>query len=189
MEGLIDVTTGTDQNTPTPYPSTVRTRTALSERDLGLLVIRIGAGAVFIGHGSQKLFGAFNGAGLSGTAKFFESAGYGPARLLALLAGLAELGGGILLVLGLGASFAAAALIATMAGATSVAVDRGSGAFFAGNGGYEFELLLTVVAVGLTLTGAGRLALDKGRPWDSARVRLVLVAAGVFAGLVTTFAH
>ena len=40
--------------------------------ELGLLVLRVVVGAMFIGHGSQKLFGLFGGHGLSGTADFFD---------------------------------------------------------------------------------------------------------------------
>ena len=155
------------------------------DADLGLLVIRVVLGVVFIGHGGQKLFGWFGGSGLDGTAKFFESAGYSPGRLLALLAGLAEFGGGIALIVGLLTSFAGAALIATMAGATAVKADAGSNAFFAMNNGYEYELLLTVLALGVTLVGAGRLALDHGRFWDRASLRYALAGVGVLAGLVT----
>ena len=40
---------------------------------LGLLVLRVVVGALFFGHGTQKLFGWFGGHGLSGTGQFFES--------------------------------------------------------------------------------------------------------------------
>ena len=36
--------------------------------DTGLLVLRIVVGLVLVGHGAQKLFGSFGGAGLSGTS-------------------------------------------------------------------------------------------------------------------------
>ena len=71
-----------------------------TEADLGLLFLRTFLGVIFIAHGSQKLFGWFGGYGPSGTAKFFESVGYAPGKLLVLFSGLVEFGGGILLTIG-----------------------------------------------------------------------------------------
>lgn len=39
--------------------------------DLGLLILRLVFGALFIGHGTQKLFGWFGGHGPSGTGGSF----------------------------------------------------------------------------------------------------------------------
>ena len=74
---------------------------AISLRDVGLLVLRGGVGGALFGHGAQKLFGWFGGAGLAGTAEMFEQIGFKPGRANALAAGLGEAGGGALLVLGL----------------------------------------------------------------------------------------
>ena len=64
---------------------------------IALPVLRLVAGALFAGHGSQKLFGWFKGHGLNGTGSFFESVGLTPGVPLAFLAGSAELAGGLLL--------------------------------------------------------------------------------------------
>ncbi len=61
---------------------------------VGLLVLRLVLGVIFIGHGAQKLFGSFGGPGLKGTAGFFEQVGIKPPYLMAILAGLAEFVGG-----------------------------------------------------------------------------------------------
>jgi uncharacterized membrane protein YphA (DoxX/SURF4 family) len=45
--------------------------------DLALMVLRVVVGALFVGHGAQKLFGSFGGAGIGGTAEMFEKAGLG----------------------------------------------------------------------------------------------------------------
>ena len=46
--------------------------------DTGLLILRIVVGLLFVGHGTQKLFGWFRGYGLKGTGGFFEQLGYRP---------------------------------------------------------------------------------------------------------------
>ncbi len=50
-------------------------------RDLGLTVMRGVTGGLMAGHGAQKLFGAFEGPGLQGTAGFMEMLGLRPGRL------------------------------------------------------------------------------------------------------------
>src|SRR5206468_2411137 len=62
------------------------------EMTYGILLIRIVVGIVFMGHGSQKLFGWFGGPGLRGTANGFGQLGYRSPERMAILAGLAELG-------------------------------------------------------------------------------------------------
>ena len=65
--------------------------------DLGRLLLRGVVGPLFVGHGTQKLFGWFDGHGLAATGQFFESVGLRPGRRHALAAGAAEAGGGALL--------------------------------------------------------------------------------------------
>ena len=77
--------------------------------ETGLLIIRVVVGLSLVAHGAQKLFGAFGGHGIAGTAGFFESLGMRPGKLFATLAGLGETGGGLGLALGLLTPFSAAA--------------------------------------------------------------------------------
>ncbi|MER3457834.1 MAG: DoxX family protein, partial [Chloroflexota bacterium] len=77
------------------------------DRDIAILILRV-VGLLFIGHGAQKLFGWFGGQGLAGTAQWLGSLGLQPARFWAVVAGLAELLGGIGLALGLFTPIAAA---------------------------------------------------------------------------------
>ena len=65
--------------------------------NLALIVLRVVVGALFIGHGSQKLFGIFGGSGPAGTAEMFERLELRPAHRHALMAGGAEFFGGALL--------------------------------------------------------------------------------------------
>src|SRR4051794_41495025 len=57
-------------------------------------LLRILIGGLFVGHGTQKLFGWFGGYGPDGTGQFFESIGLRPGRRNAMMAGASEAGGG-----------------------------------------------------------------------------------------------
>jgi putative oxidoreductase len=69
--------------------------------EIGLALLRLTTGLILATHGAQKLFGWFNGPGLDVTGQFFETIGFLPGWRHALMAGLAETGGGLLLALGL----------------------------------------------------------------------------------------
>jgi len=69
--------------------------------DMGLLSLRLTVGLTFAAHDTQKLFGWFGGLGLDGTGQFFVMLGSLLGRRHALMAGLAETGGGLLLAFGL----------------------------------------------------------------------------------------
>ncbi len=125
--------------------------------DLALLVLRIVVGALFIGHGTQKLFGWFGGHGLDGTGGYFASLGFRPGRLSALLAGIGEAGGGLLVLLGLLTPLGAVGIIGVMTTA-SIAVHLPHGVWNS-NGGYELPLVLIAVAL-LLATIPGELSLD-----------------------------
>lgn len=74
-----------------------------------------------------------------------------------MAAGLSEAGGGALLALGLAVPVAGAAAAGAMSAATAV---HWEGGLFSQHGGFELPLLLGATAVGVGLTGAGRLSLD-----------------------------
>ncbi|MGG3560632.1 DoxX family protein [Neobacillus rhizosphaerae] len=126
--------------------------------NLGLLIIRLVVGVLFIGHGAQKLFGWFGGYGLKGTGGWFESIGMKPGVTMALLAGLAELIGGILFAVGFLTPLAALLIAGTMIMAI-VKVHAANGLWATSNG-YEFNLTLLAVAIGIALIGPGKYALD-----------------------------
>src|SRR3954464_4905734 len=71
-------------------------------------------GGLFVGHGSQKLFGWFGGYGPDGTGQFFESVGLRPGRRHAMTAGATEAGCGAMLAAGLATPAAAAGLTGVM---------------------------------------------------------------------------
>ena len=126
--------------------------------DTGLLIARSMIGVVGIYHGGQKLFGMFGGGGFASTAEAMEAMGMPLPTLSAMAAGSAEFFGGIAIALGLLTRFAGANFAFTMLVA-SFAVH--GGAFGAQNGGMEYPLTLGMVALALTLTGAGRFSIDR----------------------------
>jgi putative oxidoreductase len=151
--------------------------------ELGLLVLRAVVGGLFIGHGSQKLFGWFGGAGPDGTGAFFESLGIRPGRAMARAAGFAELAGGLLFAAGLVTPLAAALLIAVMTCAIAT-VHRPNGVWVS-NGGYEYNLVLVAVAFSATAIGAGEWSLDHVLGLDAAGTGwgLGALVAGAIAGV------
>lgn len=126
--------------------------------NIGLLIIRLVIGVLFIGHGAQKLFGWFGGYGLKGTGGWFESIGMKPGVKMALFAGLAEFIGGILFALGLLTPLAGILIAGTMLMAI-IKVHAPNGLWSTANG-YEYNLTLLVVAIGIALIGPGQYALD-----------------------------
>lgn len=151
---------------------------------IGLLLLRMVVGLTLAAHGAQKLFGSFGGGGVEGTARGMEQLGFVPGRRSAVMAGLAETGGGVLLALGAVTPLAAAILVGVMTVAIfSVHIKHG---FFAMQGGYELPLVLGVAAVSVASTGPGRLSLDAliglnlaGPGWGCAALLVGLVAGGL----------
>lgn len=126
--------------------------------DLGLLIIRLVIGLLFAAHGAQKLFGWFGGYGLAGTGGWMDSLGLKPGKTMALVAGLSELIGGLLLAIGFLTPLAALLIAGTMIIAIAK-VHFPNGLWSTANG-YEYNLVILVVVIGLALTGAGQYALD-----------------------------
>ena len=151
---------------------------------IGLLLIRLVVGLILAAHGSQKLFGWFGGWGIEGTGKAFAQMGFVPGRRSAILAGLAETGAGLLLVLGAASPLAAAIAGSVMLVAiVSAHLKQG---FFTSNGGYEFPLLLGLAALSLAFTGPGRVSVHAllglgtaGWVWGAAAVVAAIGAGGV----------
>jgi putative oxidoreductase len=157
--------------------------------EYGLLLIRVVLGLTMAAHGAQKLFGMFGGHGIAGTGGFFESLGLRPGKQLATAAGLAELGGGLALTIGLLTPLAAAAIIATMiVGAVTVHLSKG---FFAQNGGYEYPFIVAVVAAGIAFLGPGPQSVDAKAGWWLAGTNwgLIAIGLGVIGALVPLLAR
>jgi putative oxidoreductase len=152
--------------------------------EIGLLILRIVVGGIFIGHGTQKLFGWFGGPGPARFGANLEKIGYRPGTAMAVLAGTAETTGGTLLVLGLLTPVGAAAVIGMMLSAT-LAVHWPNG-FWNSDGGFEFPLALAAAATALAFAGPGRYSLDHALGIDLSGVvyGIDAVVFGVAVGLI-----
>jgi len=155
--------------------------------DLGRLFLRGVVGPLFVGHGTQKLFGWFGGHGIEGTGGFFESLGLRPGKRHATAAGVSEAAAGALLTLGAATPVAQAMLTGTMATAIrKVHAPKGP---WAPEGGYEYNLALIALAAALTETGPGAPSVDRalfgdrftGKGWA-----LAALAAGVAGSYLVT---
>jgi putative oxidoreductase len=123
---------------------------------VGLLILRVVTGLTVAAHGWNKFFG---GGKIPGTANWFEGMGMRPnGKVHAILAASTELGGGVLFAVGLLTPLAAAGIVGLMvvAGWTTHR-DKG---FFIVKGGWEYNLILATVAVGVATIGPGRYSLD-----------------------------
>jgi putative oxidoreductase len=130
----------------------------LTTMDIGLLILRIVIGLLFVGHGTQKLFGWFGGKGMDAQTSVMERLGMHPPRLWAYLNALSEAGGGLLFALGLLTPIAAAGIIGSMIVAI-VKVHWPNG-LWNSNRGFEFPLVNGVVAFVVGLVGPGIYSLD-----------------------------
>jgi putative oxidoreductase len=146
----------------------------------GLTVLRVIVGALFVGHGTQKLFGWFGGHGLEGTGQFMETLGLKPGRRQALASGAAEAGGGALLALGLLTPVAVAALIGVLSTAIkTVHLEHGP---WATDNGYEYPLALIAALVAIADVGPGDISLDRALDIEVSGPVVALLALGAGVG-------
>ncbi len=123
----------------------------LHNPDLGLLLLRLGLGAVFLYHGWNKV------GNMEGVIGFFGTLGFPP--FLAYVVAWVETLGGVALIAGVFARPAALLLsIVSLVALVKVHLPNG---FSVGAGGYEFILVLLVGALAILLVGGGRYALHK----------------------------
>ncbi|HEX8244892.1 MAG TPA: DoxX family protein [Longimicrobium sp.] len=126
----------------------------LSRRvDLGLLILRVVVGIIFVAHGWQKVSG-----GLGNVGGMFGQMGVPMPGVTGPLVALLELLGGLALIFGLLTRLAALGLAIDMLGA--IALVHFKNGFFMQNGGYEFALSLLGACLALMFTGAGAYSLD-----------------------------
>jgi putative oxidoreductase len=148
----------------------------MNDVDIGLLLLRAVIGLTLLAHGAQK----FSGLDVAATA--FEGLGFVPGRRSAILAGLAEAGGGLALALGLLTPAAASVVFGVMLVA-GVSVHFKAG-FFLQKGGYEYTLVLGLAGLSVAFTGPGRFSIDAllGLDLGGLNRGLLALATGVVAG-------
>ena len=144
---------------------------------VGLLILRVVLGVTMAAHGYNKFFG---GGRIKGTAGWFESLGMKPGKLHAYLAACTELACGLGFAAGLLTPLTAAGGV----GILTVATWTHKGTFFIFKDGWEYNMVLAVVTVGIAITGPGRYSLDHALdividPWPAFFLSAVLgLAAG-----------
>ncbi len=149
--------------------------------ELASPLLRCVLGQLFVGHGTQKLFGWFGGHGLDGSGQYFESLGLRPGRRQALAAGTAEAVSGALLTAG--------------ALRRSPGRDVGHDGHchppraaehrpWITEGGYEYALTIIAATAAITERGPGRLSVDaallpriKGPRLAAAQIGAAVVAS------------
>lgn len=126
--------------------------------DIGLLIIRLVVGLTFVGHGAQKLFGWFGGTGINKTGEWLESIGIKTgAKIWATLAGIFELIGGLLFATGILYWLGAIMIVIVMIDA--IFTVHGKNGYWMTNGGYEYNMVLIAVVIGVALIGPGQFVL------------------------------
>jgi putative oxidoreductase len=151
-----------------------------------LLLLRLVVGLSFVAHGAQKLFGWFGGGGPSGTAEGFASMGFKAPLPMAIMAGLGEFGGGLLLATGTVTPLATFAICSVMIVAI-VTVHLPNG-YWVYKGGYELNLAYVAVAIAVAYAGPGAWSIDHAIGWDDHLRGAGVTAIAVGAAAVSAFA-
>lgn len=116
--------------------------------DAGLLIIRVVLGIIMLYHGWPKL------TDLGGWVERFTGMGVPLPTLAVTFATVAEVGGGLLLLLGVFTDLAGLLFAIDMLGA--IIFVHAKNGFSVGDGGVEWPLALLAMALGIALAGPGR---------------------------------
>lgn len=125
--------------------------------DEAWLFVRIALGAPLVPHGLYKL-ASLVGLGSGHPAGFFATTEAVLGSLLTYSLAMLEVVAGILVVIGLGTRLAAFMIALFMVGAVAGRLSEG---FFWTGGGYEYPLVLLLLAIAVTVRGGGQRSLDR----------------------------
>jgi putative oxidoreductase len=145
---------------------------------VGLLVLRTILGVLFIGHGTQKLFGWFEGEGLRDTSESFDLIGLRPGPQQATAAGVSETVGGALIATGFLTPVGCALITGVMTQAIRT-VHAGKGPWFTA-GGWEYNVVLIATVFAIADVGPGAWSLD--RAWGTEHAGPLWAATAVGVG-------
>ncbi len=118
----------------------------ISRPDLGLFIMRLVLGIIFVAHGWSKL------QNMDGTIGFFSSIGFG--AVVAYAVALVEFLGGLSMILGIGTSLFGVLIALVMIGA--IVFVKGKTGGLTGPGGFELDLGLLAMSLGIAMSGPGR---------------------------------
>ncbi|MGV0716488.1 DoxX family protein [Mycolicibacterium sp. XJ662] len=138
-------------------------------QDLGLLLLRVAVGVLFITHGLQKAFGLWGGPGLDGWKADLAAMGFQYPDILTYVATGGQIAAGVLLILGLFTPVAAAGALAYLVtGVLAEAMIAHEEARLASflTDGHEYQVFLAVAVAAIILVGPGRYGLDATRGWS-----------------------
>ena len=124
-------------------------------RDIGLLILRIGIGSMFVWHGYAKLSAGPERWIELGQALLALGINFAP-KFMGLVASISEFGGGMLLILGLLTRPACFFLLITMVVATSMHLANGDPRQI-----LSHPLELAILFLSLLLIGPGRFSMDE----------------------------
>ena len=148
---------------------------------VALLLLRVVMGGLLVGHGAQKLFGAFGGKGIEGTGQSFKKIGLEPGRHWAGVAGATEIAGGGMTAVGLLSPIGP--IITTAPMIVAWRKQHGDKPIWINQGGAELPLTNLTIATALMLAGPGAISLDHllgiKTPWWLSLLAIVGTATGI----------
>jgi putative oxidoreductase len=156
--------------------------------DSAMLIIRLIVGLVMVAHGLNHAFG---GGRIPGAARWFESMGLRPGRPHAIMSTVFELASGLGILAGFLTPLACAAAVGQMVVA-GVVVHRPNG-FFIFKEGYEYVLMIGLVAVAIAAASPGYASIDHviglsgWAGWWGGLTAAVLGVAGAAVMLATSW--
>ena len=152
--------------------------------EIGLLILRLVTGLLWVGHGTQKLFGWFGAKARGTLAGEFAHFGYHPPLVFGYAAGMSELTGGLLLATGFATPVGAGLL--TLVGMQAIAAVKGPNGPWIQDDGYEYLAVLVAIGVAFAFVGAGALSLDSafGTNFAGVGAGIVVAAAAIVSPLL-----